>query len=61
MPWLETNPMDERVRFIVELEEGVYSVAELSARFPALPQFLQGQSRLPVPFCRLHSTAPAPS
>lgn len=33
MPWLETNPMDERVRFIVELDEGLYSVAELSERF----------------------------
>ncbi|MBW3570254.1 MAG: helix-turn-helix domain-containing protein, partial [Gemmatimonadetes bacterium] len=33
MPWLETNPMDERVRFIVALEEGMYSVAELSERF----------------------------
>jgi transposase InsO family protein len=33
MPWLETNPMDERVRFIVALEEGLYSVAELSERF----------------------------
>lgn len=33
MPWLETNPMDERVRFIVELDEGMYSVAELSERF----------------------------
>jgi putative transposase len=33
MPWLETNPMDERVRFIVALSEGLYSVAELSKRF----------------------------
>lgn len=33
MPWLETNPMDERVRFIVALNEGLYSVAELSERF----------------------------
>jgi putative transposase len=33
MPWLETNLMDERVRFIVALDEGVYSVAELSERF----------------------------
>ena len=33
MPWLETNPMDERVRFIVELDEGLYSVAELSERY----------------------------
>jgi putative transposase len=33
MPWLETNPMDERVRFIVALEEGLYPVAELSERF----------------------------
>ena len=33
MPWLETNPMDERVRFIVALDEGLYSVAELSERF----------------------------
>ena len=33
MPWLETNPMDERVRFIVALNEGLYSIAELSERF----------------------------
>jgi transposase len=33
MPWLKTNPMDERVRFIVALDEGMYSVAELSERF----------------------------
>lgn len=33
MPWLETSPMDERVRFIVALTEGMYSVAELAERF----------------------------
>jgi putative transposase len=33
MPWLVTNPMDERVRFIVALDGGLYSVAELSQRF----------------------------
>lgn len=33
MPWLETNPMDERVRFIVALNGGLYSVAELSERY----------------------------
>ncbi len=33
MPWLDTNPMDERMRFIVALKEGVYSMAELCERF----------------------------
>ena len=33
MPWLETNSMDERIRFIVAVEEGVYSIAELCDRF----------------------------
>jgi len=29
MPWYETNPMKERMRFIVELERGLYSMTEL--------------------------------
>jgi putative transposase len=33
MPWLETNSMDERTRFIATLLEGMYSIAELSERF----------------------------
>jgi putative transposase len=33
MPWLETNPMDERVQFIVAVNEELYSVAELCHRF----------------------------
>ena len=33
MPWLETNPMDERMRFIVAHDEGLYSMIELCERF----------------------------
>jgi putative transposase len=33
MPWLETEPMKERVRFIVDLERAVYSMTELCARY----------------------------
>ena len=33
MPWLETEPMKERVRFIVELESGLYSMTELCSRY----------------------------
>lgn len=33
MPWLETEPMKERVRFILELESGLYSMTELCGRF----------------------------
>jgi transposase-like protein len=33
MPWLRTNPMDERMRFIVAHVEGLYSMTELCERF----------------------------
>ncbi len=33
MPWLQTNPMDERMRFIVAAQDGLYSRAELCRRF----------------------------
>lgn len=33
MPWLQTNPMDERMRFIVAHSEGLYSTSELCQRF----------------------------
>lgn len=33
MPWLQTNPMDERMRFIVAHNEGLYSMSELCERF----------------------------
>jgi putative transposase len=32
MPWLDTNPMEERMRFIVAHQEGLYSMAELCER-----------------------------
>lgn len=32
MPWLETNRMDERMRFVVAYKQGLYSVSELCAR-----------------------------
>src|ERR1041384_5738761 len=33
MPWLQTNPMEERMRFIVTHREGLYSLRELCRRF----------------------------
>ena len=33
MPWLETEPMKERVRFMVDLESGLYSMTELCGRY----------------------------
>lgn len=33
MPWLQTNPMDERMRFVVAHKEGLFSMAELCRRF----------------------------
>jgi len=33
MPWLQTNPMDERTRFIVALSGGPYSMSELCTRY----------------------------
>jgi putative transposase len=32
MPWLETKPMDERMRFIMALKQGLYSMTELCER-----------------------------
>jgi len=28
MPWTETAPMNERMRFVVDCEEGLYSMRE---------------------------------
>ena len=33
MPWTETEPMKERMRFVVEFERGLYSTSELCARY----------------------------
>jgi len=33
MPWKETSAMEERVRFVTLYQEGLYSLAELCARF----------------------------
>lgn len=33
MPWLRTNPMDERMRFMMAHNEGLYSMSELCERF----------------------------
>lgn len=33
MPWLETDPMEERMRFIVAHEQGLYSMTELCGRY----------------------------
>ena len=33
MPWTETAPMKERVRFVTDWERGLYSMTELCARY----------------------------
>ena len=33
MPWLETAPMDERIRFVADDQQGLYTRAELCARY----------------------------
>jgi transposase len=33
MPWLETNPMDQRLQFISDHRLGLYSMTELCARY----------------------------
>lgn len=33
MPWRETSPMDQRLRFIADYEKRLFSVSELCARF----------------------------
>ena len=33
MPWTETEPMKERMRFVVDAERGLYSMAELCERY----------------------------
>jgi putative transposase len=33
MPWTHTNPMTERAKFVLSLQEGVFSMAELCTRF----------------------------
>ena len=33
MPWTETEPMKERMRFVAEAERGLYSMSELCARY----------------------------
>ena len=33
MPWTETAPMNERMRFVVDWEEGLYSMRELCQRY----------------------------
>lgn len=33
MPWAETSPMEERARFVVECQSGLYSTTELCERF----------------------------
>jgi len=38
MAWSETNPMQERRRFITDLESGLYSVAELSRIYGVSPK-----------------------
>jgi hypothetical protein len=38
MPWLETDPVTERKRFIREAEGGLFSHAELCRRVTGIPQ-----------------------
>jgi transposase InsO family protein len=33
MPWLETDPMDQRLQFIADYQRGFYSMTELCARY----------------------------
>jgi transposase InsO family protein len=33
MPWHKTNPMNERLRFVAQAQEGLYGMAELSERY----------------------------
>ena len=33
MPWMETEPMKERMRFVAEVERGLYSMSELCERY----------------------------
>ena len=33
MPWTETEPMKERMRFIADAERGLYSMSELYERY----------------------------
>ncbi len=33
MPWTETAPMKERMRFVTDWERGLYSMVELCARY----------------------------
>ena len=33
MPWAETEPMKERMRFVAEAERGLYSMTELCGRY----------------------------
>ena len=33
MPWRETSPMDQRMRFVLACEDSIFSVSELCARF----------------------------
>jgi transposase InsO family protein len=33
MPWLETDPMDQRLQFITDYQRGLYSMTELCARY----------------------------
>jgi putative transposase len=33
MPWLETIPMEQRLQFITDYQQGLYSVTELCARY----------------------------
>jgi putative transposase len=33
MPWAETGPMKERMRFVTDAERGLYSVSQLCERY----------------------------
>ena len=33
MPWTETEPMKERMRFVADAERGLYSMSELCERY----------------------------
>lgn len=33
MPWQKTNPVNERLRFVAQAQEGIYSIPELAERY----------------------------
>ena len=66
MPWLETAPVEQRLQFIEEYQEGCYSMCELSARYGIsrktghrwVEQFADGERRDLTTWSRALRTCP---